>query len=244
MWLPNYAEFFHALGRLIQTCERQRQSQARDAAEYLVRRLDDYERTLSILLSRLEETYRNMPAVLNSFDDMRFLSFRVSEFRQEFETMSNAMQDIEESNERHVQRSRYEESTNRPGRPRLQITREQLEALHDEAGFRWNDIARILQVSSRTLRRRRHDLGMRVEGREFSDVTDDQLDTIIRDVLEITPSAGLRLVQGSLIQRGIVIQRIRILQSLRRVDPVSSTLRNARQIIRRKYNVTSPNSLW
>ena len=142
-----------------------------------------------------------------------------------------------------ILRSRLER-TEGPGRPLLQISEEQLEALHSNAGFRWNDVARILNVSSRTLRRRRHELGMQVEGRQYSELLDDQLDGIVGELLGRTPSAGLRLVQGSLNQQGLVVQRARILDSLRRVDPVSSSLRNARHIIRRRYNVTSPNSLW
>ena len=63
----------------------------------------------------------------------------------------------------------------------------------------------MLQVSSRTLRRRRHELGMRVEGREFSDISDIQLDNVVREVLQSTPSAGLRLVQGSLRQQSLVV---------------------------------------
>ncbi len=83
------------------------------------------------------------------------------------------------------------------------------------------------KFQAETLRRRRHELGMRVDGREFTDLTNVQLDGMIREVLGVTPSAGLRLVQGSLHRRGVQVQRARVLQSLRRVDPVSSTLRNA-----------------
>ena len=248
-WLPNYADFFHSLGRLIETCERQRPSQRRDAADFYLRRVDEYERTLSVLLSRLTETYRDMPIVLNSFNHIRLLRIRLGELREELESLSN-VQDSDEYNEPGPQHLNFhpEDGRNRlqnaPGRPRIQITQAQLEALHNGAGFRWNDISRILQVSSRTLRRLRHELGMRVDGREFTDLTNVQLDGIIREVLGVTPSAGLRLVQGSLHRRGVHVQRARVLQSLRRVDPVSSTLRNARQIIRRKYSVASPNSLW
>ena len=108
----------------------------------------------------------------------------------------------------------------------------------------WSDVARILCVSARTLRCRRHELGMLVEGRQFSELTDTQLDDLIRQALQVTPAAGLRMVQGYLRQRGLVVQRIRVLHALRRVDPVTSALRNARRIIRRVYNVPSPNSLW
>ena len=33
------------------------------------------------------------------------------------------------------------------GRPRLQILQEQLQTLHNDAGFRWADIGRILALS-------------------------------------------------------------------------------------------------
>ena len=61
---------------------------------------------------------------------------------------------------------------------------------------------------------------MRVEGKEFSSLSDSELDDIIRQILSVTPGAGLRMVQGAVRQRRLVVQRDRILQSLRRVDPV------------------------
>ena len=133
--------------------------------------------------------------------------------REEFEVRYNTFCDASGDDGGVIQRSRLER-TEGPGRPRLQISEEQLEALHSNAGFRWNDVARILNVSSRTLRRRRHELGMQVEGRQYSELLDDQLDGIVGELLGRTPSAGLRLVQGSLNQQGLVVQRARILDSL------------------------------
>lgn len=130
-----------------------------------------------------------------------------------------------------------------PSRPKLAVSREQLEALQD-CRFHWSDIGRMLCVSSSMLRRRRHELGMPVEGREFSQLTDTQLDDLIRKVLQVTPAVGLRMVQGYLRQRGLTVQRTCVLHSLRRVDPVTATLRSARRIIRQVYNVPSPNALW
>ena len=67
-----------------------------------------------------------------------------------------------------------------PGRPRVHVTREQLQSLHEDAGFTWSEISRTLGISERTLSRRRHELGMRVEGEEFSSLSDSELDDIIR----------------------------------------------------------------
>jgi len=55
----------------------------------------------------------------------------------------------------------------------------------------------------------------------------DDLDEYVREILEVTPSAGQRLVEGGLKQRGLRIQRYRVHESIRRVDPVVSTLRAA-----------------
>ena len=94
------------------------------------------------------------------------------------------------------------------------------------------------------MRRRRHELGMSVEGRVFSNLSDNDLDDYVRQILTVTPGAGLRMVQGALKQRSLEVQRDRVLQSLRRVDPVTTSLRNGRRIIRRTYNVPCPNALW
>ena len=244
-WLPNYNEFFHSLGKFIESSERQLLSQSCDSLEFFIRRLDEYQQVVSTLLSRLNETYENNPAVLSTFGGVSFLRNRLGTLRQQFEDRFFSVQDDNSGEEQHnIRRGLEPHTAEGPGRPRLQITQEQLEALHNVAGFRWNDIARILQVSDRTLRRRSHEMGMPVEGREFSQLTDGQLDNVVRQALQNTPSAGLRLVQGSLRQQGLKVQRARALQSLRRVDPVTPSLRNTRRIIRTKYNVASPNSLW
>ena len=83
------------------------------------------------------------------------------------------------------------------------IRHQQLDALHRDCGFCWNDIACILRVSDRTLRRRRDEFGVRVVGREFSNISDTELDNLVHQVREVTPSADLRMVQGSLRQRWV-----------------------------------------
>jgi hypothetical protein len=92
-----------------------------------------------------------------------------------------------------------------------------------------------LGISDKTLRRRRHELGMRVEGREYSNLSDHDLDNSIRNIVATTPGAGFRLVQGGLRERGITVHRHRVLHSMHRIDPVSSTLRNARRTVLTKF---------
>lgn len=100
-------------------------------------------------------------------------------------------------------------------------------------------------VSTRTLNRRRQEFGMPLgQEHNFSPLTDDKLDIIVREVLSITPQSGVGLVQGALRSRGLRIQRWQILASLRHLDPVTSALRQSRTIIRRTYHVPGPNTLW
>ena len=47
-WLPNIAEFFSSLARLIEDLERQLSSASYDSSEFLFRRLDEYKRTREV----------------------------------------------------------------------------------------------------------------------------------------------------------------------------------------------------
>ena len=78
----------------------------------------------------------------------------------------------------------------------------------------------------------------------FSNLSHNELDDYVRKILTVTPGAGLRMVQGALKRRSLQVLRDRVFQSLRRVGPVTTSLRNGRQIIRRTYNVPCPNALW
>ena len=118
-------------------------------------------------------------------------------------------------------------------RPRLQILQQQLQTLHSDAGFRWAD-DEFLESPKELCAVEDMNLGRQLAWERIS----------VREILEVTPSAGQRLVEGGLRQRGLRIQRHRIQESIRRVDPVLRTLRAAQQIIRRVYSVPCPNALW
>ena len=169
-WLPNIAEFFFSLARLIEDSERQLNSASYDSIDFLVRRLDEYERTSATLTSRFYETYGCVPAQQNTVADLSYLCNRVaflrSHFQRSLDCDNNSVVVSTTGNIRPLQI----EHCNRPGRPRLAITQGQLEALQRDSGFRWSDVARILCVSARSLRRRRHELGMLVEGRQSSEL--------------------------------------------------------------------------
>ena len=61
---------------------------------------------------------------------------------------------------------------------------------------------------------------------------------------KVTLDSGLCYVRGSLLSRGVIVQRQRVIESLRRVDPVSQSLRRIVRVQRRDYWVPGPNALW
>ena len=62
-WLPNVDDFFEGFLRLLETSENNFHSATYDNSEFLFRRLDAHERTLSTLLNRIEQTYHGVPQV-------------------------------------------------------------------------------------------------------------------------------------------------------------------------------------
>lgn len=70
------------------------------------------------------------------------------------------------------------------------------------------------------------------------------MDTLVAGVVHATPQASLNLVRRATRVRGLRLQRERIRNSMIRVDPITSTLRNSRRVVRRTYNVPCLNALW
>ncbi|XP_046851779.1 uncharacterized protein LOC124445116 [Xenia sp. Carnegie-2017] len=130
------------------------------------------------------------------------------------------------------------------GRPRFFITKEQIDGLRS-LHFSWKKIAAMLNVSERTIRRRRKELRMEIgQAVSYSDISDEDLDANIEHILNRSVNSGERMVFGALKGFGLKVQREKIRNSIRRVDPVSRELRKKTSIHRRTYNVTIPNALW
>ena len=93
-----------------------------DSIEFLVRRLDEYERTLATLTSRFYETYSCLPAHQNTVTDLSNLcncvAFLCSHFQRSLDCDNNSVVVSTTGNIHPLQI----EHCNRPGRPRLAIT--------------------------------------------------------------------------------------------------------------------------
>ena len=133
------------------------------------------------------------------------------------------------------------------GRKRYEITKDQVEHLRS-LYFSWEAIAGILQVSISTLQRRCKEFGL--SDSAYSEISDDELDEMYRGITGspttgiLTPNIGRRRFICALRSRGLNVQRWRVTECLRRVDPVGTALRWRMTIHRRKYYVPTPNSLW
>ena len=83
----------------------------------------------------------------------------------------------------------------------------------------------------------------RVEN-NFTEITDEELDREVQQILNLTPYSGETYVRGSLKGRNINVQRFRVRESLKRIDGIGRAVRRRYAICRRTYNVTGPNHLW
>lgn len=155
------------------------------------------------------------------------------------------------------------EYTGRRGRPRVHIDPEVLEVSYSMRGP--TDLGRVFNVSSRLVRRRALELGIVEPGDpvyvEFdsqdgnryryytsstgamSDLSDEDLDAIMSDILNTFPTFGRRMIDGHFKFLGHHIPRSRIQQSYARVHGPPVSAFGVRRIQRRVYNVRGYNSL-
>jgi hypothetical protein len=78
----------------------------------------------------------------------------------------------------------------------------------------------------------------------YSNISNEQLDLLVREAQNRNPNIGIRLTKGFLMGKGHRVQHCRIRDSLIRTDPVGMMDRWAKAVRRRKYKVHSPLSLW
>ena len=160
-------------------------------------------------------------------------------------TMLNDCQELLQS-VRHILRHLQEEAEagrreNTMGRPALLIEEEQLSFFVDN-GFKVEDMALMLGCSKRTVERRLSTYNLST--RNYTAITDHELDERVQELCSVFPRCGEKLVHGRLRAQGVYVQRQRVRESLRRVDPSGVQARIRRVLHRRTYQVDSPNSLW
>ena len=127
------------------------------------------------------------------------------------------------------------------GRPLVCVNLDLVELLRS-AGYTWDEISKALMISRTTLWRRVKEGNLVTT--KYTDVSDNDLDVAVIDLQNCHPNSGQVLLQGLLQARGISVQRHRLRDSLKRVDPLLANARWNTPISRRTYHVPGPNSLW
>ena len=109
------------------------------------------------------------------------------------------------------------------GAPKYQISQQQRE-FYVANGFAIKLIPEMLPVSSRTVKRRLYDFGIKLSGK-FSVISDEELDREVELILVQFPNSGYKKMRGYLTSNGYDIQEYRVRESMRRVDPEGVMLR-------------------
>ena len=102
--------------------------------------------------------------------------------------------------------------------------------------------AKALKVHRRTVRR--YLRSYQINKKEYSQLSDEELDTLVEEFKKKRPTTGLSYLRGHFLQQGWRIQRDRLLASISRVDGVQKVLRKNLAIKRRKYISSRPNAMW
>ncbi|XP_028417759.1 uncharacterized protein LOC114542313 [Dendronephthya gigantea] len=211
-----------------------------DALENLSVKMDEICETLVIFLN----SFIN-PADDTLWQQLYNLLCVFFEIKKYLEEETNKLYEDEENAQMRTTTSNVLVTTtgtrNNPGRPRYEIDEDQVLFLRSKH-FKWRKIAQILNISDRTLRRKRQEFSARTEN--FSDISEADLCEVIESIRSLTPNIGQSRLLGALRCKGFKIQRWRVRNCLRKLDPVGTALRGHVAIYRRKYYVPYPNFLW
>lgn len=79
---------------------------------------------------------------------------------------------------------------------------------------------------------------------QFTEITDGDLDKVVEELTCEYPSCGEGLLKQLLVDRGVKVQRMKIRDSIHRVDHEGVENRKRGRLRRRTYNVQGPNALW
>ena len=215
---------FGAIPLLVDQATCHLQSSNLNLLEHLSRRLDDSFNVLNIFLSRCEEL--NMSENLTT-NIRRLLEGLHSIHTRIFIIIINEHDFVLNSNHPCFVPS-AEPTYTGLGRSRQRVWAAEINRLYDVYRS-WKDVALHLGVSVRTLERKRNEFNITVSGRTgsrstYTTISDEQLCSVVREVLEIIPETSEAYNIGACRQRNIFVQRQRIRDAINNTDPVSRAL--------------------
>ncbi|XP_038159339.1 uncharacterized protein LOC119795404 isoform X2 [Cyprinodon tularosa] len=133
--------------------------------------------------------------------------------------------------------------TGHAGCPKINFSQEYLQYLLG-IPLSVTTIASLLGVSKHTIQRRLAENNMSVTSL-YSQMTDDELDSMVADIKLTMPHCGYRMMKGALKSRGCLVQWERVRAAMHRVDTIGvlKRLTSMGCVVRRKYSVPCPRSL-
>lgn len=188
---------------------------------------------------RLDSVIRNLEEVMQyvgSHSQLQRLRGQAHEYLRRFEhSSSGCTQPVVD-----IHLPSIERQPGIPGRPFLHINIDQVEMLR-QVGYTWQEVADAVGVSRTTLWRRLQEQNVTISS--YTDISDADLDEMVKSIQHNFPNAGLVMVQGHLQSMGVHVQRRRLRQSVARNDPIRRRIRWHQVLSRRSYSVPGPNAL-
>ena len=216
---------------------------------------DHLQNVLRKLILHVEQPY-------NSNDDADYIRFRVENFENMvlrcnaiYRMQADFLKQIQECTELarfdssvlEETRTGYKapkEKTGNNGRPRYIIMKEQLE-FYIENGFTVPSISKMIRVSPKTVRRRLKKFRLSMQG-AYTQISNDELDAVIKEILGKNPNCGYRRMLGFLLAKKVRVSERRTREAMHRVDPEGILLGALQLTIvnRREYKVPGVLALW
>lgn len=248
----DWEQYFEELSTFICSLHRGRITYANENyTEYVLDRLSTCMSTIALIVENIQSSINSVELEEDEFeaadnyivllsqllDCVREISV---EWQAHFDQLQmNSSTTLHSNTSYQLSRSRH---TNGPGRPRFDITKEQLEYL-SSMSFSWSQIGMLLGVSRMTVYRRRVEFGLLYSPE--SNISNDELISVVHSMRCDHPEIGETMAWGRLRSLGYQITRERVRHALRQSDPLSSALRWRGNMTRRRpYSVPGPNSLW
>ena len=219
-----WGAFFDELSLFLLSAERQ--SSTGNASEsfshYVLEKIMVYPSSISFLLQHMRTTVEDNS--VSSSDESSIISDYILLLEEVFQHIQSTAHEWElylDEIYQHSHSAMYitpiVSSTHpRCGRPRFDISRDQLEYL-SFMNFSWTKIASMLGVSRMTIYRRRVEYGIASSG---IDLTDDELKVVLQQIGDEQPALGETMIWGRLKSMGFHITRNRLRFALREIDPL------------------------
>ena len=133
------------------------------------------------------------------------------------------------------------EISNDTGRSRLEVEKEDILMLK-RLNYSWTRIAEILDISRTTLYRRLQEFNIDTD--KFTNIPEQELDQVIKQVRTEHPNTGEVILQGLLAYKNIKVPREKLRTAIHRVDHTNTVSRQSSVVNHRVYSAPHPNHVW